>query len=125
MAVGVAISVLSTNPIIFPISAILLGGTFVGITAVGLIESSQLAVNCIRQAFGYMTASFGLGQMIGPYIAGELFTIFGSFFPASALASFVINICSNINNLAKSLLNYFNQFGETSYRVDRLTILPS
>ena len=90
LAVGVAISVLSTNPIIFPISAILLGGTFVGITAVGLIESSQLAVNCIRQAFGYMTASFGLGQMIGPYIAGELFTIFGSFFPASALASLLL-----------------------------------
>ena len=90
LAIGVAISVLSTNPIIFPISAILLGGTFVGITAVGLMESSQLAVNCIRQAFGYMTASFGLGQMIGPYIAGELFTISGSFFPASVLASLLL-----------------------------------
>ena len=96
LAAGVAISVLSDNPIIFPISAILLGGTFVGITAVGLMESSRLAINCIRQAFGYMTASFGLGQMIGPYAAGELFAISGSFFPASLLASILLMFATTL-----------------------------
>ena len=96
LAVGVGISVLSKSILIFPISAIFLGGTFVGITAVGLMEASRIAVNCMRQAFGYMTASFGLGQMLGPYIAGEFYSFTNSFNPVSALASILLIIAATL-----------------------------
>ena len=96
LAVGVGISVLSKSILIFPISAIFLGGTFVGITAIGLMEASRIAVNCMRQAFGYMTASFGLGQMIGPYIAGEFYSFSNSFFPASVLASILLMLAATL-----------------------------
>ncbi len=96
LAIGVAISVLTKNPVLFPLSAIFLGGTFVGITAVGLMEASQLAVNSMRQAFGYMTASFGLGQMIGPFVAGQFYILSESFFPASVLASILLMLAATL-----------------------------
>ena len=102
LATGVAISVLIKSPVIFPLSAILLGGTFVGITAVGLMEASRLATDSMRQAFGYMTASFGLGQMIGPFIAGEFFTLTGSFFPRISARECLANSCRDFNSMAKS-----------------------
>lgn len=86
-AVGVAISVLSTTPLLLGVGAVLLGGTFVGITAVGLFEARHLAVESPRRAVGYMTAAFGLGQMIGPSVASWFYGMNQDFFLASIFAS--------------------------------------
>ena len=64
--VGVAMSVLATGAIAVTVSAALLGGTFVGITALGLIRARDLSRGDPRRSFALMTAAFGLGQMIGP-----------------------------------------------------------
>src|SRR5437879_12918742 len=69
-AAGVAASVLwSTLPGIVA-SALLLGGTFVGITALGLIEARRLSHGEPRRTLAIMTASFGFSQTLGPVCAG-------------------------------------------------------
>ncbi|WP_040617463.1 YbfB/YjiJ family MFS transporter [Roseibium sp. TrichSKD4] len=82
-AVGVSLTVLSQEPLIFRFGAALLGGTFMGITALGLVEArahlAKLGTADPRRILALMTASFGLGQMAGPWFAGELYTLTGSF----------------------------------------------
>ena len=65
----------------------LLGGTFMGITALGLIHARGLASGDPRRSLALMTASFGLGQVVGPAFAGYSHGIAGSFVPPSLFAS--------------------------------------
>ncbi len=82
-AAGVSLTVVSDQPLVFLAGAGLLGGTFMGITALGLMEGRRLASSggpaATRQMLAILTASFGLGQVIGPWFAGQLHTITGSF----------------------------------------------
>jgi predicted MFS family arabinose efflux permease len=78
-AAGVAASVLwSALPGVVA-SALLLGGTFMGITALGLIEARRLSRGQPRRVLAIMTASFGLGQILGPVFAGFVRELTGSF----------------------------------------------
>jgi predicted MFS family arabinose efflux permease len=79
LTVGVAASVLWTAIPGIVACAILLGGTFVGITALGLIEARRLSQGDPRRALAVMTASFGLGQILGPIFAGYMHDLTGSF----------------------------------------------
>ncbi len=85
-AVGVALAVLTSNIGLLLVSAGLLGGTFMGLTALGLIEIRRLSAWNPRQGLAMMTASFGLGQMIGPTLAGDLHDRLGSYLWPSLLA---------------------------------------
>jgi cyanate permease len=69
------------------VAAVLLGGTFMGITALGLIAARALAAENERQALAKITAAFGLGQAIGPVVAGYGFDITGSFLLPSMVAA--------------------------------------
>ncbi|MDD7909180.1 YbfB/YjiJ family MFS transporter [Pseudovibrio exalbescens] len=93
-AVGVALSVLMPNLIGLSLAAILLGGTFVGITAIGLVEARRLAPDSPRSIIGLMTAAFGLGQVIGPTFSGYLFEWTGSFTEASLVAAATLIIAA-------------------------------
>ncbi|MES0810714.1 YbfB/YjiJ family MFS transporter [Roseibium sp. SCPC15] len=88
---GVALTVLSTAPVVFLLGAALLGLTFMGITALGLMEARRLAdaggPASVRQMLAVMTASFGLGQVIGPWFAGSLHAVTGSFEAPSLAAA--------------------------------------
>lgn len=64
----------------------LLGGTFMGITALGLVAARDLAPADTRRWVAILTAAFGLGQIVGPIIAGYGFDHTGSFFLPSMLA---------------------------------------
>jgi predicted MFS family arabinose efflux permease len=61
------------------LSAILVGGSFMGLTALGLIRARDLASGDPRRALALMTVAFGAGQIIGPYFAGVVFDRLGSF----------------------------------------------
>ena len=85
-AVGVAASVLwITTPGVL-VAAALLGGTFMGITALGLVGARQLSQGDPRRVLAFMTAAFGLGQIVGPVFAGVLHDRTGSFAPSSLTA---------------------------------------
>ncbi|MFZ1815703.1 MAG: YbfB/YjiJ family MFS transporter [Rhizobiaceae bacterium] len=89
-AVGVMASVTLQVPLVLIMSAILLGGTFMAITMLGLAQARTMAPHNAAAVIAYMTASFGLGQMIGPVVAGFLFEHSGSLWSASLLASAVL-----------------------------------
>ncbi|MFD1987532.1 YbfB/YjiJ family MFS transporter [Mesorhizobium newzealandense] len=85
--VGVTASVAiggRTGPLL---GGLLLGGTFIAITALGLQAARQQAPRAPRRIFALMTASFGLGQIIGPIAAGLLAQASGDFFLASITAA--------------------------------------
>jgi len=86
-AVGVMASVAVggyAGPIL---AALLLGGTFVAITALGLQMGRALAGQSPRRALALMTAAFGVGQIVGPLVAGWLADATGSYFSGSAIAA--------------------------------------
>ncbi len=78
-AVGVTLSVTSSNGAVVVLSAALLGGTFVAITALGIVHARSLSRGDPRTSLALMTAAFGLGQMIGPTVAGLGYDATGSF----------------------------------------------
>jgi predicted MFS family arabinose efflux permease len=88
---AVALSVMSLSPAAVALSALLLGGTFVGITATGLIDVRELSQGDPRRNLALMTAVFGIGQMIGPSFGGFLHDHSGSFLlPSLAAAVFLL-----------------------------------
>lgn len=86
-AVGVVLSVAADSPAMALVASFLVGGTFMGITALGLVEARRRAPERARRIIALMTASFGLGQMIGPWLAGLLREGTGSFAMPSYLAA--------------------------------------
>ncbi|WP_209001500.1 YbfB/YjiJ family MFS transporter [Stappia indica] len=90
-AVGVAASVTFSGLAGMTLAAVLLGGTFMGITSLGLIEGRRLAGGDPRKVMALMTACFGTGQMVGPTLAGLIADATGSFYwPSMAAASLLV-----------------------------------
>ncbi len=98
-AVGVAITVAVAHPAAVVAGAALLGGTFMGLTALGLIMGRGLATGDPRRMLAVLTASFGLGQMIGPVFAGYLSEITGSYAAPSYAAATLLVIAAALTKL--------------------------
>ncbi len=95
-ALGVTASV-SLGGYVGPLlGAILLGGTFIAITAFGLQAGRLNAGASPRRALAIMTAAFGTGQIIGPVLAGYAADWTGSFFAPSIGAAVVLLLAALI-----------------------------
>lgn len=90
LAVGVVASVFGDPGVGLLLAAVFLGGTFMGITALGLVGAKALSAGSSRRVLALLTAAFGSGQIVGPLVAGALFDITGSFFVPSVLAAIAL-----------------------------------
>jgi predicted MFS family arabinose efflux permease len=86
-AVGVAASVLWMSATGALVAAVFLGGTFMGVTALGIVEARALSSGDPRRVLAVMTASFGIGQILGPLIAGFAAERTGDYVAPSLLAA--------------------------------------
>jgi len=93
-AIGVAASGLWIDRLGILLAAALLGATFMGITALGLLWGRPLAQRHPRSILGMLTAAFGFGQIIAPTLAGVVFDATGSFVLPSLIASAALLIAA-------------------------------
>ena len=68
-------------------AALFLGGTFMAITALGLVGARSLSASDPRRVLALMSGAFGAGQIVGPTLGGALFDRTGSFTLPSLLAA--------------------------------------
>ena len=87
LAAGVAASVLWVSPLGAIFAAALLGGTFMGLTALGLAAARLMVSGDPRRVLAFMSAAFALGQILGPILAGYLHDLTGSFLNSSLAAT--------------------------------------
>lgn len=78
-AVGVVLPVLSPSPPALLASAAILGGTFMGIVTIANAKARLAAPQRTAEIVAAMTAAYGVGQIIGPMIAGKFAEARGDF----------------------------------------------
>jgi MFS family permease len=93
-AAGVSCSVLWQSLSGLVLAAVLLGGTFVGISGLALIAARLLSHGRAHRALALMTAIFGVGQIAGPVFAGYLKDLTGSFLLPSLAASVALVVAA-------------------------------
>lgn len=86
-AVGVLLAGLGHDSASLLLGGACLGATFLSITALVLNAARAAAGPAADAALGWMTASFGGGQWLGPLVAGRLAQSLGGFAAPSALAA--------------------------------------
>ncbi len=87
-AVGVVASVVWPSPVGICVAAVLVGGTFMGLTALGLMRGRELAASGDpRRVMAAMTGAFGVGQIVGPALAGMVSDATGGFAVPSVAAA--------------------------------------
>ena len=89
-AIGVIVPVVIANAAGLALGSLLLGVAFVAITMLTLREARLLAAAkrfAAAPLMGALTASFGLGQLVGPPVAGYLVVWLGSFGPSLSVAA--------------------------------------
>ena len=93
-AIGVAASVIATSIPAVILAAILLGGTFMAITSLGLAGARRMASSDPVRVLALLTAGFGVGQIIGPLLAGYLRESMGSYVVPSLVAAAALVIAA-------------------------------
>jgi MFS family permease len=77
--VGVLLPALSRSPTAFLLSAVLVGGTFMGTATIAMSAARMVAGQLSFNILAVMTAGYGIGQILGPLMSDLLFHRFGGF----------------------------------------------
>ncbi len=86
-AIGVLATVAWRSIVGISLGSALIGGTFMGLTALGLMRGRALAARNPQRGVALLTSAFGLGQIVGPAFAGALSDRLGSFTVPSVIAT--------------------------------------
>ena len=105
MGLGVLMPVLLENKVGITSASILLGSTFIPITALALLEGQSRYNGSIRVSTAILTSSFSVGQMIGPYFGGVIIDLFNSYSIALTISSISLFIASILMINPTRLLN--------------------
>lgn len=82
------------------IASVGVGGTFMGLTTLGLVRGRELAQGDMRRIVAVMTSAFGFGQIIGPSFAGYLFNHLGSLAVPSTAAAITLTLAAILVSVA-------------------------
>jgi predicted MFS family arabinose efflux permease len=97
-AVGVAASALFLSPATVILTSLFVGGTFMGLTALGLIAAreggGEPPSSNSKRRIALMTASFSFGQILGPSFAGYVYDLTGSLAVPSLAAAAALVIAA-------------------------------
>ena len=94
MGFGILMPVILENKFGIILASILLGSTFIPITALALLEGQTRYSGSIRVSTAILTSSFGVGQMIGPYFGGVVIDFYFSYKIALSISSVSLFIAS-------------------------------
>ena len=92
-ALGVVATVMLPPALAPLIGGVLFGATFIVVTAYGLQIGRQLSPQSPRKALAFMTAAFGIGQIVGPLVAGAMAEATGSFAAPTLTAAAALVVC--------------------------------
>ncbi|MBF0324657.1 MAG: YbfB/YjiJ family MFS transporter [Alphaproteobacteria bacterium] len=88
MAAGAGLLAVTDSAIGAMVSALLYGGTFLGIAGMAMAFGRAIAPEHPARAMGMLTAAFSVGQMIGP-VAAAFLADWGGWMPALLMAALV------------------------------------
>lgn len=86
-AAAIVLPVVSGTPVAALAAALGFGGTFVGIAVLTVSLGGAIAPRNPTRMIGLLTGTFGIGQIVGPVLAGELAAHEGNFTLALELAA--------------------------------------
>jgi len=93
-SLGVALPALSHTAAAYLGSAVLVGGTFMGTATIAMPAARRLAARVRFKMLASMTASYAVGQIVGPLLASSLFSLNQSFAPALLAAAAALLVAS-------------------------------
>jgi hypothetical protein len=96
-AVGVALPALSHSALACVMSALLVGGSFVGTVTIAMPAARRLARAVRFNMLAGMTAAYGVGQILGPLVANMLYSSTQSFSSSLLVAASVLVIAAALS----------------------------
>ena len=96
-AIGVVLPVFASNLVGFLASALLVGATFVGTVTIAMPAGKRLAHRIRFNILASMTAAYGVGQIVGPVVAGVLVAHTKSFSLSLVSASVALVVAALIS----------------------------
>ncbi|MGH7715876.1 MAG: YbfB/YjiJ family MFS transporter, partial [Vulcanimicrobiaceae bacterium] len=95
MAIGAIAPAVATNAFGVIVAAATLG-TFLGVAALSTALARAIRPEESHVAIGQLTASFGVGQIFGPAVAGLLISDYESYTPALVVAAGVLSLSATV-----------------------------
>lgn len=94
-AIGVVLPVLHT-PVAYIASALLVGGTFMGTVTIAVPAARKVAAKVRFNMLAIMTASYGVGQIVGPLMANVLYARTASFDASLTIAAVALLLAGGL-----------------------------
>ncbi|MDR3440913.1 YbfB/YjiJ family MFS transporter [Telmatospirillum sp.] len=108
-ALGVLMPTLTSNAALLVFGAVLVGGTFMGVVTIAMSAARTVAGKDHASLASFMTAAYGLGQIVGPVVAQHLFTVTKGFGASLVVAASSLVIGSTIAVVRRMRVSYADE----------------